>query len=317
MAKRTASIDEERGPTHTVHASKPQETSIKISPEIPTATILSSPNFDLVEHRLQEMGLLVKRASTVTSTVYTTVPATTTLISSIFLSATSTTYATTTEIAYVTFTQTSSIIGSQSSQPGQTGTPISGGSSGQQSTPGQNSASGLSTGAKAGIGVASAAGSSIICVIIIIWWRWRGKKDDAAEGGPVGAAMASPVANDNKSYTSPQTQSPNYSPYPQHGQTYPQQNQGYPQHVSQEYNQNYQQYPQYNQGYPPHQQWEPPSLSPTSGPDPSAMPFEVGGQSMFPYEMPPDPSVHEMQSSPIMRVASPTRKPVGSGMGRM
>jgi len=58
-------------------------------------------------------------------------------------------------------------------------------------------------------------------------------------------------------------------------------------------------------------------MSPTSGPDPSVMPFEEGGEPMFPHEM-PDPVVHEMsQPSPIMRVASPVRKPVGGGVGQI
>jgi hypothetical protein len=42
-----------------------------------TATVLSSPNYDLVELKLQQMGLLVKRAATITSTATATISATT------------------------------------------------------------------------------------------------------------------------------------------------------------------------------------------------------------------------------------------------
>jgi hypothetical protein len=72
MAKRTF-IGKETGAIHIAErTSKEELTNLKQAPELLTTTILSSPNFDLVEHRLQEMGLLVKRVSSVTSTVYTT-----------------------------------------------------------------------------------------------------------------------------------------------------------------------------------------------------------------------------------------------------
>lgn len=323
MVKRTSASDEETqdcGPTATHKASLSYvPTYVDKASEILTATIPSYPRYDIVELKLQQMGLLVKRAPTVTATITVTTSATTTQISSVFVTTTSVTTGITTVTALVTFTTTSNVpAGSKPSQSG-----ISDPVDNPNPTTDQNSASGLSTGAKAGIGVASAAGSAIICILIIFWWRRRSKKNESADAAAAAAAgSASPTPGmlyEPKYQTTPQSQSPSHNQY---AQMYPQQHQnqgaggGYP-----PYPQGYQQYPQngggYGQGYGQRGGWGHVPMSPTSGPDPSAMPFEVGGQPMFPSEMPP-PVVHEMsQPSPIMRVASPVRKPVGGGVVRL
>jgi hypothetical protein len=59
----------------------------------------------------------------------------------------------------------------------------------------QNSASGLSTGAKAGIGVASVAGAAIFGILLLFCWRRQSKKgegSDVAAGG-AGAAPSTPA----------------------------------------------------------------------------------------------------------------------------
>jgi hypothetical protein len=77
MVKRTSAIDEVTqgcGATATHKAtSHHQPSHIEEAPGILTATVLSSPNYDLVELKLQQMGLLVKRVATITSTVTATV----------------------------------------------------------------------------------------------------------------------------------------------------------------------------------------------------------------------------------------------------
>jgi hypothetical protein len=164
--------------------------------EKPAVTILTSPNFDALSQKLERIGLLVKRQQTNTISQTVTVPATTTVISTILQTVSTISIATayfTTSNDKIKSTSTSKSTSSTTSGSISNGVEIFPTSSNQSTRP-NSSSIGLSIGARAGIGIGTAAGSSTICVIILFWWRRRHpKKDDGAAAAASAVTQPSPV----------------------------------------------------------------------------------------------------------------------------
>lgn len=86
---------------------QPKSGVAKTMDDKPTVTLLMSPNLDSIQHKLEQIGFLVKRDSTSTSTVFVTVSATTTVVSSVTSGGVAT--ATSTIITSAVFTSVSFI----------------------------------------------------------------------------------------------------------------------------------------------------------------------------------------------------------------
>ncbi|KAJ9606464.1 hypothetical protein H2200_009425 [Cladophialophora chaetospira] len=189
------------------------------SVQVPVVTLLTYAEYDSVARDLQNLGVIVKRQTTITSTSTAYTSATTTVqsveVSSELLTVwvTSTTHLITTKTTYVdaqvtvsvtstitppepTSTSSSPTTSPSSSQPITSspstgnGPPSSAGAapvSATSTTPAVGAGGGgggLSKGAEVGIGVGTAAGSLIICTIILFWWRRRRRHPDKQGNDP-------------------------------------------------------------------------------------------------------------------------------------
>jgi hypothetical protein len=178
--------------------------------QVPVATIYAHQDYNAAARRLENMGVVVKRQNTITSTVTTTVSSTTTVFNTItstisnvafitstrystitsteFLSAATTVFVASTITESRTTSEDSSSAGGSASasasaaETSQTGTADSAFTGNDASSDTDNGGDGLSTGAKAGIGTGAGIGGAIIIfgLIFFLWKRHKKNQDKRA-----------------------------------------------------------------------------------------------------------------------------------------
>ena len=189
-------------------------------------TVLAHPSFDLMAYSLENMGVIIKRQTTLTETSTITVTATTQVddvITSILTSVkvqTSTIYSTVTSVMYenadttvqVVSTITETPVSTPSvstptvvvTQPGASGTSVSDSKNSDTPNSSTGGGDGLSTGEKIGIGVGAGAGAIIIFGLLFFLWRRQKKSKDAQTSirpdSPSTGAVVGGLSSEKDSY---------------------------------------------------------------------------------------------------------------------